>query len=241
MNVNNVLRRTPVSNKEYFGDMCQEKLDYILRFGFNNICGFGHFKDTVKSRKIISMIHDLNFDIFGLAETNIYWDMIPIEHRIQERTFGYWSNTATIAACNTTGEWNNWEQPGGTAVISTEQAAYRCCGRGKDPSGLGRWCWMRYRGKKGTHVRFFSAYQANRLTRDGDTTAARQQKHYYNEKFMEDADIWKNFVEELANDVEEAINAGDQVVIGIDTNDNIITSPLTAKMTELGLIQPILE
>lgn len=63
------------------------------------------------------MKNELNFDIFGLAETNIYWNMIPIEHHLQEHTFGYWRNSATIAAHNTTvDEWNNWEQPGGTAA-----------------------------------------------------------------------------------------------------------------------------
>jgi hypothetical protein len=44
-------------------------------------------------------------------------------------------------------------------MLATAEAKQRIIERGKDPSGMGRWVWMRMAGKEGHHVRLVTAYR----------------------------------------------------------------------------------
>ena len=54
-----------------------------------------------------------------------------------------------------------WNLTGGTAITIDEGflAHTTTNGMGKDPTKLGRWTWMRLRGKDQIHTRFVSAYR----------------------------------------------------------------------------------
>ena len=49
---------------------------------------------------------------------------------------------------------------------------------GLDPSGLGRWCWIRLKGKDNTNIQLISAYRPVKNTRDSNSVYS-QQKWYF--------------------------------------------------------------
>ena len=49
-------------------------------------------------------------------------------------------------------------QPGGVAMFSVGKIAHRVVEQGKDPSNLGRWVYVRYRGKHDRTFRVVTVY-----------------------------------------------------------------------------------
>ncbi len=52
-------------------------------------------------------------------------------------------------------------QYGGVGALALGETWHRLCGTGEDLTGLGRWVWMRYKGKGEHHLRVVGAYRPN--------------------------------------------------------------------------------
>jgi hypothetical protein len=61
------------------------KLDNILRIGFQNLGGFPEFPSHPKNYLFRSFLATHEFDIFGLAETNVKWCNLPAAAQFHER------------------------------------------------------------------------------------------------------------------------------------------------------------
>jgi len=48
---------------------------------------------------------------------------------------------------------------GGVAMWSIGKAAHHIVEKGNDPSELGRWAWVRYKGQKNHSLRVYTAYR----------------------------------------------------------------------------------
>lgn len=70
-NTNELIGHLLPSNR--FGDDIPQKRQKILRIGFQNIGGFSTTNHQLKDDLIRRGITKWEFDIFGLAETNIDW------------------------------------------------------------------------------------------------------------------------------------------------------------------------
>jgi hypothetical protein len=92
----------------------------MLRLGFQNIGGFPRERNKIKEENIRIGISTYSFDIFGIVETNTDWRLVPKDLKLHNRL----------------------------KLLSMNKAAHRVIDKGLDASGLGRWCWMRYRGKR---------------------------------------------------------------------------------------------
>ncbi len=96
------------------------KSNYMLRLGFQNIGGFPRERNKIKEENIRIGISTYSFDIFGIVETNTYWRLVPKDLKLHNQL----------------------------KLLSMNKAAHRVIDKGLDASGLGRWCWTRYRGKR---------------------------------------------------------------------------------------------
>jgi hypothetical protein len=131
-------------NKDYgdfFGDFITKKEENVLRIGFQNIGGFPTDKGKHKEGILRHGITKWEFDIFGCAETNIDWRLVPEENKLVFRTKGWWETLHLSWAFNSTMQPVTPRQFGGTALFSIGPAAHRVVEKGSDASNLGRWTW----------------------------------------------------------------------------------------------------
>ena len=179
----------------------------------------------------------LRLDAIGITECNVHWKMVPIQQCLPERMRGWWEcvqiNTAYFEAYQVLAR----HQAGGVSLWSVNKGAHRVMECGKDSRGLGRWAWTRYRGRSGVNVRFVTAYRPV-LNRQGVQSVWNQQKGYF-EGIKDDRCPRQIFVDDLCKEVEGWLEAGDQLVIGMDANDDVRRSTLKSRLEKLGLVESI--
>ena len=105
-------------------------------------------------------------------------------------------------------------------------------GTGRDPSGLGRWCWARFRGRSGMVLRIVSAYcpcepnrRADGTILDGDLTVYKQHQKYLNET-DDDRDPRTAFLQDFESDLASWLDTGDQILVQGDFNHHILDDPI---------------
>ena len=62
-----------------------EKSDSAFRIGFRNINSLPVQATDIKNDLVIQDIREYNFDVFGLAETNLAWQNLPQRDRVYDR------------------------------------------------------------------------------------------------------------------------------------------------------------
>ena len=95
---------------------------------------------------------------------------------------------------------------------------------GQDPSGLGRWAWTRYRGRQGIHLRVVTAYRPV-LNTSGALSVWNQQKAHFETK-DDDRCPRAIFTDDMLKEIRNWKEEWDQIVIGIDANEDVHTGKL---------------
>ena len=131
----------------------------VFRIGLLNPGGIPIDVLNVKSNVLRQFITKIKVDAIGLIETNVNWRYASVSQRLPERTRGWWENLHLNSACYENYNNPHPSQPGGVSLWSINKGAHRVMEQGKDPRGLGRWAWTRYRGKNGVNLRFVAAYR----------------------------------------------------------------------------------
>lgn len=72
--------------EDRFGDSITKKGNNILRIGFQNIGGLPTHAGMIKDEILRRGISKYDFDIFGLAETNVDWRALSEEDKLYFRT-----------------------------------------------------------------------------------------------------------------------------------------------------------
>jgi hypothetical protein len=138
------LRNTrPSNNEEIFGDSIPLKQMNTLRLGFQNIGGLPLIGNKHKDDIMRCGISLWDFDIFGIAETNVDWRLVKEEDRLYLRTKEWWESVHISHSFNCSGTPVTAQQYGGTALFSISNASHRVIEKGADPFNLGRWSWTR--------------------------------------------------------------------------------------------------
>ena len=90
---------------------------------------------------------------------------------------------------------------------------------GKDPSGLGRWCYTLLEGKQHSTTRIVSVYQPTEGP--GESSINSQHVAYLREKNDMHAPR-KAIYEDLQESVDEWLENGENLIICIDTNEDVL-------------------
>ena len=177
----------------------------------------------------------MNPSIIGISETNRCWKHIPDNHRWEERTKGWWESSKSCISynykdCNTSSY-----QPGGNILLSIGKATHRIIKQGVDETGLGRWSWTRYRGKRNITLRVICAYRPCRPYTAGINSAYSQHQRIFN--VTNDTRCPRNAILE---DLEEKIikwrdEEGDQIILMMDCNENVDSPHIQQWLTNCGL------
>mgnify|MGYP003529804912 CR=1 FL=1 len=126
-------------------------------------------------------------------------------------------------------------QPGGVSLWSIGVGIHQTQSTGQDPSGLGRWAWTRYRGRQGIHLRVVTAYRPV-LNTSGALSVWNQQKAHFEAK-DDDRCPRAIFTEDMPKEIRNWKEEGDQIVIGIDANEDVHTGKLAKAFRDKGLIE----
>jgi hypothetical protein len=227
-------------DSEHCGDpLLLNDNDKILRIGFVNCNGIPPLNAHPKNSSIFTTLTDHSFDIVGMAEVNLCWNKIASSQRWKSRTLGWWETSSSILAYNINDISNSYYQPGGTMQISINKAAHRIIQQGRDPSGLGRWCWSLFRGKHNILLRVITLYRPCEPSTGGYQTAYSQQQRYFD--IQHDNRCPRNAaIEDALQFVQQCLDDGEQVVFMLDANENLRTGPISQTLHQMGLMNAIL-
>jgi hypothetical protein len=224
---------------DYYGNYIKKKGSNILRIGFQNIGGIQLKPNKLKDDIIRRGITKYEFDIFGMAEINVDWRLLPEEDRLQFRTKGWWESLHLSTSNNTTSHPITPHQYGGTAVWSIDKTVHRVISQGKDTSMLGRWSWTRYRGRDNQTLRVIAAYRPN-PAKKGLFTVYAQQKSFFNQH-SDNRCPRLAFLQDLCSEIEEFKKEGDHIILLLDGNEDIWTGQVYKHLTGCQLRELILE
>jgi len=215
--------------------LCKKK--NTLRIGFQNVGGFPTQKGKFKEDNIRLGLQKWEFDIFGMAETNLDWRVLPENDKLPNRTKEWWEHQHVSWAHNQTSAPRQAIQYGGTALFSNNKAAHRVIGKGLDESNLGRWAWTRYKGKGNHTLRVLVAYRPN--PPQGPYTVYAQQNAYFH-SVNRSICPRHAFLTDLREAINQGLDAGDHLIILMDGNSNMKKSDLSTMLQQLHLQEIIL-
>ena len=200
-----------------------------------NINGLPKNKKHPKNINIYNTFKYHNTDIFGLTETNLNWPLLEQEHHWKERTTGIWENSHSITSYNRHDIRSNTPfQPGGTLIHSNGKSCHRIISCDHDPTGLGRWCSTRYRGRHDITLRVICAYRPCSPHTAGPSTIHSQHQRYYDEH-DDDRTPRKAMMEDLLTQIRQWRTNGDQIIIMIDCNEDIRSPTIKNSFQSVGL------
>jgi hypothetical protein len=208
---------------EAFGDNLNKKHDTTIRIMLHNINRLPLDHRTDKSRKLISCIANKQIDVAMITEVGLYWKSIPGKDRWYERVRESFQTHKSEMAFNTTEpSLSSSVQFGGVGIMATDDCSHRVVSQGSDPTGLGRWAWLRLEGKDGHHLRLASAYRP--VDSIGPGTVYAQHERYFASQYR-DVDPRQAFYDDLFDEVQKWKALGDHIVVGLDANDDVRYGP----------------
>jgi hypothetical protein len=124
---------------------------------------------------------------------------------------------------------------GGTGLTVMEDTLAQKKDSGVDPTGLGRWSWIRLLGKQGEHVRLISAYRpvkSNRIF-----SVWNQHYIYFEREEGERVNPQTRFLQDLCHAITLWQDGGDHIILGMDANEDVREGTVTEALAELGLAE----
>jgi hypothetical protein len=171
-----------------------------------------------------------------MAEINTFWARLPADHQWSKRNAGQLlrNRKTTLAYNRQDKEVRGQQQFGGVAVTSIGDCMHRDLTSGEDPSGLAQWACHCYQGKHGISLRVVSAYRPNGPGTGGGYTVFAQHVRYLSDN-NDIRDPRSAFIEDLETQLQSWIAQGDQIVVGIDANDDLRNGTVNAMFVRIGM------
>ncbi len=105
---------------------------------------------------------------------------------------------------------------------------------GKDPYGLGRWCWTLYEGSKGHRTRVVVAYNACKNSKKDSWTTYQQQWQYF---ILSKKDLIcpnKLFRKYLVHQLKQWCHGGERIILFMDRNEHTYDGSLGRVLLDPG-------
>ena len=200
-----------------------------------NINGIPQNKNNHKNQLILNNFKNFEADIFGLTETNLNWPKLDQSHNWRERTTGIWETShSTIGFNRKDIHTQSPFQPGGTLLHSTNKSCHRIITTDLDPSGLGRWCSTKYRGRHDVTLRVVCAYRPCKPHTAGPSTVYSQHQRVLDEHDDERCPR-QAFLDDIILQLDQWRRDGDQIIVMIDCNDDIRKTNIKEAFESVGL------
>ena len=205
------------------GDEIKSKHEDNVRFYFENIDGFSVniskqvYNNNDKIKYFNSLLSRLEIDVVGGAEARTNWSMVPgshqLSHLLQQR-----EGARTITAHNIHERFSIAQQ-GGTFMSATEFNQGLIETSGCDETGLGRWCWMKFKGTTAS-TRVVMAYGACVTRKQAQNATIAQQRRYWRLQNNNTCPR-KLFREQLISQLKTWREEGDKIILFLDSNEDM--------------------
>ena len=212
--------------------------DDTLRIVGLNVSGLPADPNGVKYQDLHAFILTYNVDILCLSELNQAWNLLPETSHFRQVVRPWFRSTFTRVAHFHDSHLASSYQRGGTAILIRDQHTGRVCGSGCDPSGLGRWVWVRLRGHDRSHLRVYSAYRPVCNPRDIESVWNQHQAFFATSQPPRSQDPREAFLMDLCADLQQAHADGDQLFVSMDANEPLLwtpVNPISASLSGLSL------
>ena len=200
--------------------------DDTLRIVSLNVSGLPASPSGVKYQDLHAFILSYNVDILCLTELNQAWNCLPETAHFRQVVRPWFRSVFTKVAYFQDPHLTSSFQRGGTGILVRDQLTGHVCGSGCDPSGLGRWVWVRLRGHNQSHVRVFSAYRPVCNPRDLGSVWNQQQAFFSASHPTRPEDPRQAFLQDLRRNLQAAYDAGDQILLAMDANEPSLWTPV---------------
>ena len=228
----------PQGNDEAYGDTLPPKPPQTLRLTFQNINGVSKEHWMPKSKEILRKTKQLQSDVAGFAEMNLNGQKAAhIDQWKQRVTTAFPTKSKSTHSYNTTEHFQTDHVHGGVCMIATEEANVRCHAQDDDPTGLGRWTSLLFRGKRGHRFRVITAY--NPVAGTCKNSVMEQHRRYFRRN-LDNSDPGMKFQEDLERALKAWITAGEITILMLDANQDIREGPLRTMLLNSGLREMIL-
>ena len=220
-------------SREYWGNKLKKKEPGTVRLLLNNMNGIGAYRGGIKDESLRQFIKSNDVDIVCLTEPNVNWGKVKKKDNWYDRT-GSWfeSRRLAVAYNKTRGRLARRDQYGGTMTMAVDKISHRAVQSGYDYSGLGRWSYIRFKGKRSNVSRVITAYCPCR-SKTGIHTVYSQQLRVLKR------DPIQAFWDDLERQVKEWQLAGETILLSGDWNVDSQDRAFCAWKKRLGLIDPI--
>jgi endonuclease/exonuclease/phosphatase family metal-dependent hydrolase len=226
---------------EDYGDKLSAKEDNIFRVIAQNIQVLPPEARTERSRRLVNTIGTTEADVALLSKIKLYWPRVEQHNKWFERVIGKFRAHPAIFGCNKTEhDRTAIQQFGGVGLVAVDEAVNRAKNSGQDPTGLGRWVWMRFQGRNGHMTRVVSLYRPCKSTNRA-ASVYEQQVRYFKGKMELDRNPREALYEDLFVEATRWKNEGDHIIIAGDVNKDVRTGRTKEFFTALGLREVILE
>jgi hypothetical protein len=202
-----------------------------FRIIFWNCGGFPNDRDHPKNNLIRSTIAKTHADVAALAEINTSWKMLKPADRLHEQTWGWFSARHISHAYAADFPSASANQAGGSAILSVNSSVHYVMEKSADR--WGRWCSTKFRGTNDHTFRVIAAYRCVRNIH-GPLSVWNQLRYLMDLQRISDDPI-ERFDSNLQQFLLSCISAGEQIILGIDVNEDVRHGTLTTKLMSLGL------
>jgi hypothetical protein len=156
-------------------------------------------------------------DVACLPETNADWKQPKATHECQSILRKHFKHHRLITSCSAATAAHSYLS-GGTATIAANEWTGRLSESGADPRGLGRWSYIRTKGRSEKQLLIVTIYQVckSSIASAGDSTAYSQQWHGLRSEGIENPDPRGQFTMDLSVFLTQYSN--DYIIIAGDLN-----------------------
>ena len=207
-----------------------------MRIVSKQIGGIGLMADNSKERELKTWMVEKEVDCIGLQETNVYWGKCRDKAQFRESMrHNKWNFVRTATSYNRQ-EFTAKNQFGGTAMVAVNDVTSRIIGTGGDDAGLGRWAWVRFRGKNKSFGRIISLYQPHKCDdKLHPKSVYRQQQRYWLQNKSDKCPL-EHFRDDLCTLLLKWITKNEKVIILMDANENVVTGELHTRLEQIGMV-----
>ena len=213
---------------------------------FQNVNGLPDGPTDDKQQQLDEWLQREKVGIVLIAETKKYWPAVPKGRQWRDRMRSVSPSGSFVEAAHNIHEDRastpGSTQSGGCAAAVLGKVAHFNPTSGQDPSGLGRWTWIRIRGRM-IHQEELDDWEAEEGGEEGDGPASRdvvvvsayrpgtgrgtgietvlaQQRHFWLTEGRE-TDPREAFMEDIITAIDEWRRWGCEIVLGVDANEDL--------------------
>jgi hypothetical protein len=123
-------------------------------------------------------------------------------------------------------------QEGGTGMVAFGESTGFITKTGRDPYGLGRWCWTLYGGSEGHNTRVVVAYNACKNSKKDSRTTYQQQRQYFITKRKDLTCPNRLFRQHIVHQLKKWHKKGDKIILFMDHNEHTYDGPLGRALSD---------